>query len=53
MYTFIALVFIFDVLYLLTGYFTFVNFNIFIYFVEHLGTIGILALEKFPVLGHL
>ena len=44
MCTFIALVFIIDVLYLLTGYFTFVNVNIFIYFVEHLGTIRILAL---------
>ena len=51
MCTFIALVFIIDVLYLLTGYFTFVNVNIFIYFVEHLGTIRILALKKFPVSG--
>ena len=30
MYTFIALVFIFDVLYLLTAYFTFENFNFYI-----------------------
>ena len=44
MCTFIALVFIIDVLYLLTGYFTFVKVSIFIYFVEHLGTIRILAL---------
>ena len=51
MCTFIALVFITDVLYLLTGYFTFVNVNIFIYSVEHLGTIRILALKKFPVSG--